>query len=132
MLPRVLKATLGSIIVFLLFYFAPSLLISESFLPSEYTLSMNVFATIIIVFIVVIELTSGTIFQYMFSFLRALVLIAFFIFTLGRGIITVTIQTVHVAVDLNIFLAILVLIELLGMAKNVLGAVHFLSEKVEE
>lgn len=131
-LPRVLKATFGSIIVFLFIYLIPSLLIPEDFLPPEYRLSMNIFATIIIVFLVVIELTSGTIFQYAFSFLRGLVLIVLFIFTLSSGIITVTIEMFHINVDLSIFLAVLILIELLGMAKNVLGAVYFLSEEVEE
>ena len=132
MLPKVLKATLGSIIIFLLVYLVPSLLIPEGFLPPEYKLSIYVFATIIVVFLVLVELASGTIFQYASSFLRALVLIVFFIFTLGRGIITVKIETFHIVVNLTVFLAILILVELLGMTKSVLGAVHFLSEKVEE
>jgi len=132
MLPKVLKATLGSIIIFLLVYLVPSLLIPEGFLPSEYQLSMYAFATITVVFFVLVELASGTIFQYAFSFLRALVLIVFFIFTLGHGIITVKIETFHIVVNLTVFLAILILVELLGMTKSVLGAVHFLSEKVEE
>jgi len=132
MLPKVLKATFGSIIMFLLVYLVPSLLIPEGFLPPEYKLSIYVFATIIVVFLVLVELASGTIFQYALSFLRALVLIVFFIFTLGHGIITVKIETFHIVVDLTVFLAMLILVELLGMTKNVLGAIHFLSEKVEK
>jgi len=132
LLPRVLKAAFKSIIAFVLIYLIPSLLLQDDFLPAEYKLSMNIFAVIIILFIVIVELTSGMIFQYIFSFLRVIVLIVFFIFTLGRGSITVTIEMLYIAVDLSIILAMLIFVELLGLAKTVLGAVHFLSQKNEK
>ncbi|MDH5732232.1 MAG: hypothetical protein OEY88_00415 [Candidatus Bathyarchaeota archaeon] len=132
LLPRILKAAFKSIIAFVLIYLIPSLLLQDDFLPAEYKLSMNIFAVIIILFIVIVELTSGTIFQYIFSFLRVIVLIVFFIFTLGRGSITVTIEMLYIAVDLSIILAMLIFVELLGLAKTVLGAVHFLSQKNEK
>ncbi|MDH5449306.1 MAG: hypothetical protein OEX77_00195 [Candidatus Bathyarchaeota archaeon] len=132
LLPRILKAAFKSIIAFVLIYLIPSLLLQDDFLPAEYKLSMNIFAVIIILFIVIVELTSGTIFQYIFSFLRVIVLIVFFICTLGRGSITVTIEMLYIAVDLSIILAMLIFVELLGLAKTVLGAVHFLSQKNEK
>ena len=132
LLPRVLKAAFKSIVAFVLIYLIPSLLLRDDFLPAEYKLSMNIFAIIIILFIVIVELTSGTIFQYIFSFLRVIVLIVFFIFTLGRGSITITVEMLYIAVDLSIILAMLIFVELLGLAKTVLGAVHFLSQKNEK
>ena len=132
LLPRVLKAAFKSSIAFVLVYLIPSLLLQDDFLPADYKLSVNLFAAIIILFIVIVELTSGTIFQYIFSFLRVIVLIVFFIFTLGRGGITITVEMLYIAVDLSIILAMLIFVELLGLAKTVLGAVHFLSQKNEK
>jgi len=132
LLPRVLKAAFKSIIAFVLVYLIPSLLLQDDFLPADYRLSVNIFAAIIILFIVMVELASGTIFQYIFSFLRVIVLIVFFIFTLGRGSITITVEMLYIAVDLSIILAMLIFVELLGLAKTVLGAVHFLSQKNEK
>ena len=55
----------------------------------------------------------------------------FFVYSFNGGIVTVDVEIFHVIVDLRVLLAMLISINLLGLAKNILGAVNFLSEKTE-
>jgi len=79
--------------------------------------------------------TSGTIYQYVFGVARALVVMLFFIYVLSGGVVALAIPlggaTVNVMVDLRVILAMIVLICLLGMGKNVVQAIDFVSGKVE-
>jgi len=84
-----------------------------------------------ILLMIVGELTSGTIFQYFFSVAKALFVIGYLIFSLNGGILSLTFQNVSLMVDLRLFLAIAMLLSLLGLAKSVLQAVNYMSEKAE-
>jgi len=84
-----------------------------------------------ILLMIVGELTSGTIFQYFFSVAKALFVIGYLIFSLNGGIVGLTFQNVSLMVDLRLFLAIAMLLSLLGLAKSVFQAVNYMSEKAE-
>jgi len=59
----------------------------------------------------------------------------FFIYALNGGIVTLAVPlegtTLNVMVDLRVILAMLVLICLLGIGKNVIQGIDFVSAKVE-
>jgi len=133
MIPKVLKATVMGLLWFFLLYALPTLLLSElveEVLPG-YTQLLSTFAIVIVFFVVVSELLAGTIFQYAFNIGKALVFMAFFIYALNGGFIAFDLEMVHIEADLRVYLAMLLTIDFLGLAKSLLQAIDFLGKKTE-
>jgi len=121
------------IIWFFLLYFLPMLLLSQlatELLP-EYGTLFSTFAIAIVFFVVVGELLAGTVFKYVFNVGKALVFMAFFIYALNGGFLAFDFETLHIEADLRVYLAMLLIIDFLGLARSVLQAINFLSEKAE-
>jgi hypothetical protein len=133
--PKIIKAALLVIITYLPLYFLSALIEPfQSFFP-WYMPTTNIFAAVFMIFIVVGVFTSGTIYQYVFGVARALVTMIFFIYVLNGGIVALAVPvggaSVNIMVDLRVILAMLVLTCLLGIGKNVVQAIDFVSAKVE-
>jgi hypothetical protein len=133
--PRIIKATLLVIITYLPLYFLSAFIEPFQSLFPWYAPTTNLFATVFMIFLVVGVFTSGTIYQYVFGVARALATMIFFICVLNGGIVTLAVPvegaSVNVMVDLRVILAMLVLVCLLGIGKNVVQAIDFVSAKVE-
>jgi len=130
MIPKILKASLSVVILYFLLFYFPTLVMS-SFITSEYKPFIDTFAAIAIFFVFITQLASGTIFQYMFGAARALFFMIFFMQVSNSGAITGNFEAISILVDLRVFFAMLIAIELLEFGKNLFEAVNFLSEKVE-
>ena len=133
--PRIIKATLLVVITYLPLYFLSTFIEPfQSFFP-WYAPLTNIFAAVFIIFLVVGVFTSGTIYQCVFGVARALTTMTFFIYALNGGIVALAVPTegatVNIMVDLRMILAMLVLVCLLGIGKNVIQAIAFVSAKVE-
>ena len=133
--PRIIKAALLVVITYLPLYFLSAFIEPfQSFFPWYEPLT-NIFAAVFIIFLVVGVFTSGTIYQYVFGAARTLVVMIFFIYALNGGIVPLAVPnegaTVNIMVDLRVILAMLVLVCLLGIGKNVVQAIDFVSAKVE-
>ena len=98
----------------------------------QYSQVIDVFFITILIFTFVSELSSGTIYQYMFGFSRELFIIFYFINVLNGGAIRMNVENIEFAVNLQFFILVLILMGVLGMARNTLGAINFLNEKSEE
>jgi len=98
----------------------------------QYSQVIDVFFITILIFTFISELSSGTIYQYMFSFSRELFIIFYFINVLNGGAIRMNVENIEFAVNLQFFILVLILMGVLGMARNTLGAINFLNEKSEE
>jgi len=136
MLPRIAKAVVKGVLWFVFLYVVPMFIISglSEFAPeiaSTYGKLLNVFVAIILFFVVASELTAGTIFQHALNIGKAIILMIFIVLALEGGIVALDFQRVHLVADLRIFLAMFLAIDFLGLAKSVLQAVNFLSEKTE-
>jgi hypothetical protein len=129
MMPKILKASLSAIALCFLFFYIPTL-VTSSFIPSKYESFIDIFAAMVIFFVFITQLASGTIFQYVFGTVRALAFMIFFIQVLNSGV-TTNFGAISIFVDLRMFFAMLIVIELLEFAKNLVEAINFLSEKVE-
>lgn len=132
-LPKVLKATVKGLLWFFLLYVLPTLLLSdlvEEVLPG-YTQLLSMFAIVIVFFVVVSELLAGTIFQYAFNIGKALVFMALFIYALDGGSVAFDFEMLHIEADLRVYLAMLLTINFLGLAKSLLQAIDFLAKKTE-
>jgi len=135
LIPRVLKAALWGSFTFVYVYFLPRLMFPIELLPLEYSRLFYLFVGIAVFFTVMTKLFSETIFEHAFSIARALIMTIYFIVVLNGGIINLTMPmketTVNLVVDLKAMLVILILVNLLGIAKSVFQATRFLEEKVE-
>lgn len=134
-MPRILKAAVLVVITYLPLYFISALVRPlQSFFPWYEPLT-NIFAAVFIFFLVAGVFSSETVFQYVFGVARTLVLMIFFICVLNGGIITLALPvegaTVNIMLDLTVVLAMLVLVCLLGIGKNVVQAIDFMSGKTE-
>jgi len=130
-LPRIFKAALFVVITYLPVYFLSTLMSPiQPFFPWYEPLT-NIFVAVFIFFLVVGVFSSGTVFQYVFGIVRTLVLMVFFICVLNGGIITLTVEGTSIMLDVTVVLAMLVLVCLLGIAKNVVQAIDFVSGKAE-
>lgn len=98
----------------------------------QYSQVIDVFFITILIFTFVSELSSGTIYQYMFGFSRELFIIFYFINVLNGGAIRMNVENIEFSVNLQFFILVLILMGVLGMARNTLGAINFLNEKSEE
>lgn len=133
MLPKVLKALVKGLFWFFLLYFLPNLLLSDlaQGVMSGYTEFLFTFALVIVFFVMVSELLAGTIFQYAFDIGKALVFMLFFIYALNGGFFEFDFETVHIEADLRVYLAMLLIIDFIGLAKSLLQAIDFLAKKTE-
>jgi len=135
-LPRIVMAVVKGLLWFVFLYVVPMFIVSSlsEFAPeifSSYGNLLLVFVAIILFFVVASELTSGTIFQHAFNIGKALILMIFIVVALEGGIVALDFQGFHLVADLRIYLAMLLTIDLVGLAKSVLQAINFLSEKTE-
>jgi len=136
LLPRIAKAIIKGALWFVLLYFVPLFIVStlSQFAPeifSSFTQILSVYVVIIVFFVVASELTSGTIFQHVFNIGKALILMAFIVFALEGGIMSIDFENIRILADLRIYLIILLAMDLLGLAKSLLQTINFLSEKAE-
>ena len=67
----------------------------------------------------------------MFIIGQALVLMVLIVISLEGGIIKISFQNTQITPDLTFYLVMFLTIDLVGLAKSVLQAINFLSEKAE-
>ncbi|MEA2090689.1 MAG: hypothetical protein U9O89_08075 [Thermoproteota archaeon] len=130
-LPHIWKAALKAAVILVLFFLFSTLIEPLEDVFPGFKLLLGAFVAMYVFFVVASELSSGTIFHYMFNVGKALFLILYFIYALEGGVIAGSVEIVHFTVDLTLLLGVLILLQLLGLAKSLLQAVHFLAEQAE-
>ncbi len=92
---------------------------------------LQTFIMVYVALMIVSNLTSGTVFQHIFGAARCGFVMAYLIVSLNSGIFDYTFGTVSLMVDLRVFLVIVMMLEILGLAKSVILAIDFVSQKAE-
>jgi hypothetical protein len=128
---KALKATVKGILFYGIYFVLWMVLAPISEMVPGFQQMIETFVIVYVVLMIVGELTSGTIFQYFFNVTKALFVIGYLIFSLKSGIFGLTFQNVSLMVDLRVFLAIAMLLSLLGLAKSVFQAINYMNEKAE-
>lgn len=133
---RVLKAAIWGSVTFFIVYYLPTMLYPSDLLPSEYLTALTDFAAISVTFTVIGQLLSGTVIGCGFGIARALVIIAFFFMVADGGIFSLTIPVmemdVHFSIDITTILLMVVSVNLLDIARNLLHAITLLTNKQAE
>jgi hypothetical protein len=134
--PRILKAIIWGSLTFLIVYYLPMMFYPQEILPIDYLTPLLQFAAISVFFAVAGQLFSGTIIGCGFGVARAIVVIAYFFMVSDGGVFSVTLPigevTVNLAVDLSLFLLMIIAVNLLSISKNVLEAISLLAENKAE
>ena len=128
---KALKATVKGILFYAIYFVLWMFLAPISDMVPGFQQMIETFVMVYILLMIVGELASGTIFQYFFNVAKALFVIGYLIFSLNGGIFGLTFQNVSLMVDLRLFLAIAMLLSLLGLARSVLQAINYMNEKAE-
>lgn len=134
--PRCLKAGIWGTVTYFLVYYLPMLIYPLEELPFEYTAPLlQLFVVIAVFFAVVTQLFSGTLLEHAFGIAKALIMIAYFIYIFSGGVISLTMPIsgtlVDLVVDLKAVLAMIISVNLLTLAKNMLQITNILAKKVE-
>ena len=128
---RALKAAIKGILFYIIYFVLSQLLAPVSTLVPGLQQVIETFFIVYIVLMIVGDLTSGTIYQHFFNAAKALFVIGYLLFSLRGGVFGTSFENVSLMVDLRLFLVIAVLLSLLGLAKTVLQAINYMSEKAE-
>jgi hypothetical protein len=83
------------------------------------------------VLIIANEFAADTSFQHLLNAAKALFVTAILVYSLQNGIISFTYGEATLSVDIRMFLVIATMLSLLGLAKTVLEAIGYASEKAE-
>ena len=144
--PRVLRATIWGFIMggeLLILLFLPAIGGTlQEFLPAEQT-GFSYFLFIFVGFEVAIQLLRKTIFQYALGMARALTSMIILIFITNGGIVSFTVPSslelplppgvvISLTIGFKVVLGVFLILTSLSIIKNLLQAIDFLSERVEE
>ena len=137
-LPKIIKAAFWGFLMggeALLIYFIPGFGEQlRAFIPVGGTFS-GLMVTFIF-FEVAMQLLSGTVFRYALGTARALVTMIALLYATNGGIVSQAVplgpSTIKITVEFRAILAMLLILSLLVVFKNIMYAVGFLSERSEE
>ena len=135
--PRVMKAALWGAFTFMIVYYLPLSLIpsniTQNILPFDYRAQLFEFAMISVFFAIAGQLFSKTVIGCGFGIARAIVIVAYFLVVSEGGILNLTVPvseyTLNLTIDISIILLMIIAVNLLSIAKNLLGAINILTEK---
>jgi len=131
MITKALKATIKGIIIYIAYFIIWQFISPMSQYLPGFQQMIEAFVTTYIALIILSELSSGTIYQHFLNAGKSLFIIAFLILSLGTGGFGFTVENVSIMIDVRIFLFIAMLLGLLSLAKSVLQAVNYMSDKAE-
>jgi hypothetical protein len=126
-----LKATIKAVIVYAIYFVIWMFAAPISQTIPGFQQIIETFVIVYIIFIIVEELTSGTICHYFFNVAKAVFVIGYLIASLQGGIFNITVENISLVIDLRMILTIATLLGLLGLAKSVLQTINYMSEKAE-
>jgi hypothetical protein len=127
----VAKTVIKTAIVCILYVILSQVLAPLSPLVPGLQQMLQTFIMVYVALMIISNLTSGTVFQHIFGAARCGFVMAYLIVSLNSGIFDYTFGNVSLMVDLRMFLVIVMMLEILGLAKSVILAIDFVSQKAE-
>jgi hypothetical protein len=128
---KALKATVKGLLFYAVYFILWTFIGSFAEIVPRLQSMVETFVAVYIVLMIIGELTGGTIYQHFFNAAKALFAMFYLLLTLNGGIINLSFQNLALLIDLRLLLVIAMILSLLGLAKSVLQAVNFVSEKAE-
>jgi len=126
-----LKATIKGSLIYAIYFVLWTFIAPISQIVPSLQQMIETFVAVYIVFIIVEEFTSGTMYHYFFNVGRTLFVIGYLLDTLNSGILSITFKNINLIVDLRFVLEITMLLSLLELARTVLQTINYMNEKEE-
>ena len=128
---RIAKTAIKVVVIIVIYLLCSQIMGQASVLIPGLQGTITTFMIVYVALMVVSDLTSGSIIQHFFNGARSLFVIAYFIFSLNSGILDYTLGNMNLMIDVRLFLVLVMLFGLLGLAKSIIQAISFVSEKIE-
>jgi hypothetical protein len=128
---RIVVTTLKAVLIYLIYYVvSPFVLPFLAFIPGLAE-TIEIFIMVYIVLMILGDITAGTIYNCFFNVGNAFFVI-FYLLSLARdSVFMVSHQNFNLTADLTMLYTIAALLGLLGLAKAVMQAIIFMSERAE-
>jgi hypothetical protein len=129
---RIAKATFITAIVgvvWLILWFFTSIF---STIYPQYSTSFEILAWATLFFTFTTTLSEGTIYKYLFIVMRAFFLIVYFAYATNFGLLSLKIEGLNLTIEFIPLLALMVLANLLDMARGLLQAIEFASQSPKD
>jgi hypothetical protein len=128
---RIAKATVKATLVYLLYFFAMPLVMPVFGFVPGFAGMIEVFVTVYIVLMILSDITDRTVFHCFFNAAKALFIVAYMVFAVGDGAITLPAESLTLTVNLSLVYTFAAVLGLLGLAKAIMEAIFFMSERAE-
>lgn len=131
LIPRIVKALVKTVIIYIIFAIFSTFMIPFEGIYNYETLFTVLFA-LYLLFVFIIELTRDTIFHHIFSIANSLMIVFYFSYVLNTGVINFTVEQINLMIDVRFFLALFVIGGMLGFAKSILQLLSWMNEREEQ
>jgi hypothetical protein len=128
---KALKATIKGALIYAIYFVLCTFIAPISQIIPGLQQMIETFVAVYIIFIIVEEFTSGTVYHCFFNVGKTLFVIGYLISTLNSGIFSITFKNINLILDLRLVLEITMLLSLLELAKTVLQTIKYMNEKAE-
>lgn len=98
----------------------------------EYLQLFSVLAVAIVLFTFATRITEGTIYKYVFAIGQSFFLIIYLIYATEGGTLAINIMDLHFSIEFVPLLALMIVINILAIAKGILQAIEFMSESPKD
>jgi len=96
----------------------------------DYDLTFSTFALIFLIFVVISQLLSGTIFKYVFNVFSALFLVWYLLYAFTASVLVINMRDIILMVNLRTILSVTIMLSLVGFAKALLELVNYMVENI--
>ncbi len=96
----------------------------------DYDLTFSTFALIFLIFIVISQLLSGTVFKHVFNVFSALFLVWYLLYAFTASVLVINMRDIILMVNLRTILSVIIMLSLVGFAKALLELVNYMVENI--
>ncbi len=128
---RIAKIALKVAFIAIVYVFSLQILAQISVPIPDLQGMITTFVVVYAIFMIISDLTAGSIYQHFFGGAKSIFVIAYFIVALNSGILNYTFGGIDLIIDIRLFVMLLMLFGLLGLAKSIMQAINFMNERLE-
>lgn len=131
LLPRLARASIKTAIIYGIFA-ALSTFVAPISGVFDYHGVVTIPFAFYLALIFLVEVTRGTILQYIFSGVSHLAMMLYFSYVMNSAVVSFAVDRIALTVDLRFFIALFVLASVLGFAKNMIQLLDWQNTKEEQ
>ena len=128
---RIAIAAVRAILMYVLFMLTTILLAPLlEYMPGIIE-TIEMFVIVFTVFMILGDLTKGTIYCHFLNVAKSLFVIAYLVLSIGDGMVGTSYQSYSITIDLTMFYAFAATLSVLAFARSILQTISYVNEKTE-